>query len=102
MAWYCVNYSVNRNYDVMIEAASEEEAEQLVKEGSFNEDKAEVIGEEFLNVNNIELICENNVPCYHIKHIQGFGEAHKCDLDDEQVSPDECNSERGCYEPDFN
>ncbi len=50
-----VNYSVNMNYDVIIEADSEEEAEDLVDDGDFNDDDAVLVGEQFLSVNNVEV-----------------------------------------------
>lgn len=56
MTKFCVNYSVNKNYDVEIDAETEEEARDLVDSGNFNEDDADPVGEECIGVNNVERI----------------------------------------------
>lgn len=58
MKKFLVNYSVDVNYDVVVEAKSEEEAEEMVNEGNFD-DSGAVTSEEFLGVNNVMLLKEN-------------------------------------------
>jgi DNA-dependent RNA polymerase auxiliary subunit epsilon len=53
MSKFNVTYSMDVLYSVDIEADNADDAEENVKQGNFNTENADIIGEEFLQVNKV-------------------------------------------------
>ena len=53
MKRFLVNFSVDKCYDIVVEAENAEEAARTVTEGRYDVDDEIPAGEEFLNVNNV-------------------------------------------------
>jgi hypothetical protein len=52
-----VNYSIDVNYEIVVEAESEDEAVNLVYDGNFDDEESVICGEEFLNINDVRMEC---------------------------------------------
>lgn len=53
MPTFAVNFSVDRIYEIVVEAESAEEARRMVEDDEVDYDRAEPDGESFLGVNNV-------------------------------------------------